>query len=83
MQVARRLRALLTGLLDIIDSETRRQQVRDCLAQLNLNVALSDLDQEDRAKPLQENRQGLGLSRGAGRPAAVPRAAAQVEHPTA
>jgi uncharacterized membrane protein len=61
VQVARRLRAVLTGLLDDVATEARREQVRRYLAHLNLTVEKSPLDPEDQAMALQEDRQGLGL----------------------
>jgi uncharacterized membrane protein len=63
MQVVRRLRAALAGLADSITVPERRDAVRRYLSHLNLGVGRSAFDDLDQAAALQEDRQGLGLSR--------------------
>ena len=63
VQVMRRLRAALLGLVDSVTEGERQAVVRRYLHHLNLVVEHSMLDAEDQAMALQEDRQGLGLSR--------------------
>ena len=63
VQVARRLRAALTGLIDIVAIEDRRAAVRHYLEHLNASVRRSEFDDQDKMVASQEDRQGLGLSR--------------------
>lgn len=63
VQVTRRLRSALLGLMDSVTEAERKEVVRRYLQHLNLAVEHSVLDAEDRAMALQEDRQGLGLSR--------------------
>lgn len=63
VQVVRRLRAALVGLADTVVMESRRDAVRQYLAHLNLGIEHSSFDVQDQAAALQEDRQGLGLSR--------------------
>ena len=58
----RSLRAALVGLADTVTVEERRAEVR-YLDRLNLDIGRSDFDDLDQAAALQEDRQGLGLSR--------------------
>jgi uncharacterized membrane protein len=63
IQVIRRLRAALVGLAEGMDHSIRAEAVREYLKHLDLTVAHSPFDAEDRTVALQEDRQGLGLSR--------------------
>jgi uncharacterized membrane protein len=63
LQVVRRLRSVLVGLADAIVVEARRDAVRKYLDHLNLGVGHSTFDDHDQATALEEDRQGLGLSR--------------------
>jgi len=63
VQVDRRLRAALTGLIDALAFEDRRAAVCQYLDHLDLGIAHSDFDAQDQAAALLEDRQGLGLSR--------------------
>jgi uncharacterized membrane protein len=63
IQVMRRLRAALVGLADSIAIEDRRNAVHQYLDHLDLDIERSDFDVHDRETALQEDRQGLGLSR--------------------
>jgi uncharacterized membrane protein len=63
IQTVRRLRSALAGLAETVHTDARRNLVRRYLEHLNVNVALSEFDDEDRITALQEDRQGLGLSR--------------------
>ena len=64
VQVIRRLRAALVGLTDSLSSAERADAVRRYLEHLDLVIEHSTLDAEDRLMARQEDRQGLGLSRG-------------------
>jgi uncharacterized membrane protein len=64
VQVVRRLRAALMGLGDTINVPERRDAVLRYLEHLNLGIGRSGFDDQDQAAALQEDRQGLGLSRG-------------------
>jgi uncharacterized membrane protein len=63
IQVTRRLRAALVGLGDTITEKGRRDAVLRYLDHLNLGVGRSGFDDQDQVEALQEDRQGLGLSR--------------------
>jgi uncharacterized membrane protein len=63
VQVMRRLRAALVGLAETITEEERRSAVQQHLDHLIRGVGRSGFDDRDRAAALQEDRQGLGLSR--------------------
>jgi uncharacterized membrane protein len=63
MQVTRRMRAALIGLGESIAVEERRAEVFRYLDHLNVGVGRSALDAHDRVAALQDDRQGLGLSR--------------------
>ena len=67
LQVMRRLRAALNAIADSAD-EDRREVVRQHLRHLDDVVGHSAHDVEDRIVALQEDRQGLGLSRKPVRP---------------
>jgi hypothetical protein len=53
----------LVGLADTVRTDARRNVVQRYLDHLNLNVGHSAFDDQDRITALQEDRQGLGLSR--------------------
>jgi uncharacterized membrane protein len=63
VQVVRRLRAALVGLIDALPSGERTEAVRRYLRHVDAVIARSPLDAEDRVTALQEDRQGIGLSR--------------------
>ena len=63
IQVNRRLRAALVGLSDTMAVDDRRAAVQQYLDHLTLGIGHSSFDEQDRAAALQEDRQGLGLSR--------------------
>jgi uncharacterized membrane protein len=63
IQVMRRLRAALTGLAESTTIAARAEAVRRYLKHLDLVIERSSLDSEDKVKALQEDPQGLGLSR--------------------
>jgi uncharacterized membrane protein len=63
VQVMRRLRSALLGLMDSVTEAERKEVVQRYLQHLNLVVERSVLDAEDQVMALQEDRQGLGLSR--------------------
>ena len=65
VQVMRRLRSALTGLLDSVTSPSRAAAVRNYLGHLDRMVEGSRMDPDDKAMARREDRQGLGLSRGA------------------
>jgi uncharacterized membrane protein len=64
VQVMRRLRAALAGLMESLSSTERIEAVRRYLEHLDLIIDHSTLDAEDRLMAHQKDRQGLGLSRG-------------------
>lgn len=66
VQVMRRLRAALAGLLDGSPVLARAEATRRYLKQLDLAIELSQFDPEDKDKARHEDRQGLGLSRAQG-----------------
>ena len=63
IQVMRRLRAALTGLAELAIVAARAEAVRRYLRHLDLTIDHSMFDSEDKTRALQEDRQGLGLSR--------------------
>jgi uncharacterized membrane protein len=63
VQVMRRLRAALTGLAGSTKIAARAEAVQRYLKHLDLVIERSALDSEDKATALQEDPQGLGLSR--------------------
>jgi uncharacterized membrane protein len=72
VQVMRRLRSALTGLLDSVNSPPRAAAVRSYLGHLDRMVDASRMDPDDKAMARREDRQGLGLSRGTADGAAGP-----------
>ena len=68
VQVMRRLRSALQGLAASVTEVERKEFLERYLQHLTRTVEHSVLDTEDRVMALQEDRQGLGLSR---RPADV------------
>jgi len=63
VQVMRRLRSALVGLMNSVTEAERKAVVQRYLHHLSLVVEHSVLDAEERVMALQEDRQGLGLSR--------------------
>ena len=63
IQVMRRMRAALAGLLESTTAAARVETTRRYLRHLDRTIEHSQFDSEDKAKALQEDRQGLGLSR--------------------
>ena len=63
VQVMRRLRSALISVAGSLTSEARIDAVRRFLKHLDSTIEQSSLDMEDRTLALQEDRQGLGLSR--------------------
>jgi uncharacterized membrane protein len=63
VQVMRRLRAALDGLVGWLPTEDRRQAVRRYLERLDRAIETSNFDSEDRHMALADDRQGIGLSR--------------------
>jgi uncharacterized membrane protein len=64
VQVMRRMRSALVGLADSLSSTERGDAVRRYLEHLDLVIEHSTLDANDRLTAHQEDRQGLGLTRG-------------------
>lgn len=62
VQVMRRLRSALAGLLESVSSDERADAVRRSLEHLDLAIENSALDPADRLTARQEDRQGIGLS---------------------
>jgi hypothetical protein len=60
----RRLRSALVGLMDSLSRADRVDAVRRYLEHLDHVIEHSTLDAKDRLMAHQEDRQGLGLSRG-------------------
>jgi uncharacterized membrane protein len=69
VQVMRRLRSTLVELATSLTSVERADAVRRYLKHLDLVIERSPLDDEDRLKARQEDRQGLGLTRKRAEPA--------------
>jgi uncharacterized membrane protein len=63
VQVVRRLRAALTGLSEVAVLPERRAAVQRYLDHIDRGIGRSAFDEQDRDSALQEDRQGLGLSR--------------------
>jgi uncharacterized membrane protein len=63
VQVMRRLRSALLGLMTSLPAGERAKAVQRCIEHLDLAVEHSPLDAGDRLVARQEDRQGLGLSR--------------------
>jgi uncharacterized membrane protein len=63
VQVMRRLRSALLGMMDSLTEPERKAAVQRYLQHLDLVVEHSVLDAEDQVMALREDRQGLGLSR--------------------
>ncbi len=63
VQVLRRMRSALVGLAESLPSEDRVQTVRQYLEHLDRSIEASPFDVEDRRTALEEDRQGIGLSR--------------------
>ena len=63
VQVMRRMRSALVGLAESLPSEDRAQAARRYLAHLDRVIGTSSFDVEDRRTALEEDRQGIGLSR--------------------
>jgi uncharacterized membrane protein len=63
VQVMRRLRSALTGLMESATIPARAKAVEHYIRRLDLFIQHSPLDMEDQAMARQEDRQGLGLSR--------------------
>jgi uncharacterized membrane protein len=76
VQVMRRLRAVLLGLAETLTVESRRVAVRQYLDRLRFGIEHSEFDVHDRETALQEDRQGLGLSRRRTKPESASVAAA-------
>jgi uncharacterized membrane protein len=69
VQVMRRLRSALVDLAASLTSAERADAVRRYLKHLDMVIERSGLDDEDRVKARQEDRQGLGLTRKRAEPA--------------
>jgi uncharacterized membrane protein len=63
VQIMRRLRSALAGIMESIDDQARIDAVRRYVQQLDLVIARSALDPVDRAVASQQDRKGLGVSR--------------------
>ena len=63
VQVMRRLRAALNGVAQSTAIEARTKAVQRYLKHLDQSIKRSPLDSEDKVSAVQEDRQGLGLSR--------------------
>jgi len=63
VQVMRRLRSALIGLAESVPVPGRRMAVQRYLEHLNLSVERHIVDAQDQQMAMQEDRQGLGLSR--------------------
>lgn len=63
IQVLRRLRSTLIALEECVATEARRRDTRGYLKHLDLGVDSSPFDAQDRVLALQQDRQGLGMSR--------------------
>jgi uncharacterized membrane protein len=68
VQVMRRLRSALAGLMDSTKDPARAEALRRYIKHLDLVIDRSALDAEDQTMARLEDRQGLGLSRGLRRP---------------
>jgi uncharacterized membrane protein len=63
VQVVRRLRSALAGLIETLEEPGRIEAVRRCMKQLDVAINRSTLDAADQETARYEDRQGLGLSR--------------------
>jgi uncharacterized membrane protein len=63
IQVLRRLRSALTGLLEVLGDDPRAGVVRAYLQHMDAMVAASAFDEMDRRRAGQKDPQGLGLAR--------------------
>ena len=63
VQVMRRMRAALDGLVRWLPTEDRKKAVRRYLERLDRAIETSAFDSEDRRMALEDDRQGIGLSR--------------------
>jgi len=63
VQVVRRLRSALFGLAETVPVAERQKAVQDYIEHLNLSVETYITDAQDQRMAMQEDRQGLGLSR--------------------
>ena len=63
VQVMRRMRAALDGLVGWLPTEDRRQAVRRYLERLDRAIETSAFDSEDQRMAMADDRQGIGLSR--------------------
>jgi uncharacterized membrane protein len=63
VQVMRRLRSTLIDLASVQADPARAEAVRSYLKHLDLSIESAPFSAEDRIKALQEDRQGLGLTR--------------------
>jgi uncharacterized membrane protein len=63
VQVMRRMRAALDGLTGWLPLEDRRQAVRRYLERLDRAIETSAFDADDQRMALEDDRQGIGLSR--------------------
>ena len=63
VQVLRRMRSALVGLSDSLPTEERAEAVRRYLKHLDHIIEASPFDLEDQRMALQQDRQGIGLSR--------------------
>jgi hypothetical protein len=59
----RRMRAALDGLVGWLPTEDRKEAVLSYLGRLDHTIENSGFDSEDQRMALDEDRQGLGLSR--------------------
>jgi uncharacterized membrane protein len=63
VQVMRRLRSALAGLMESSTIAARAEAVQRCIRHLDLSIDHSTLDAQDQTMARHEDRQGLGLSR--------------------
>jgi uncharacterized membrane protein len=63
LQVVRRLRAALSGVADAATIPARSEAIHRYVKHLDRIIERASLDAEDRAAAMEEDRQGLGLSR--------------------
>ncbi|WP_137126323.1 DUF2254 domain-containing protein [Roseomonas sp. HF4] len=63
VQVLRRLRSALRGLEELLDGDTRAEEVRRYVTHIDAAIERSTFDEQDRHAARQEDPQGLGLTR--------------------
>jgi uncharacterized membrane protein len=63
VQVMRRLRSALAGLIESSTISARAEAVQRCIRHLDLSIDQSTFDAQDQTMARHEDRQGLGLSR--------------------